>query len=311
MKLDDFLVHFTALFAPCRTHRSSAEHRSRSPIRYFRVAAVACCAALIVSIGSLAAFAQQQRQTVGGAPSDESAELAKKLQNPVAALISVPFQSNFEWGGGPGSEGFKYTLNLQPVIPISLTEDWNLISRTIVPIIHQDDVVPHSTQSGIGDIIQSAFFSPAAPSRRGFIWGAGPVLLLPTSTEDFLGAQKFGMGPTAVVLKQQSGWTYGALANHIVSIGGTRSTPDVNATFLQPFLSYTTKTYTTLGVSSESTYDWQGSKWTVPLIATVSQLLKLGGQPIQFQLGPKLYVEGPTGAPDWGIRFAVFLLFPR
>lgn len=283
----------------------------RSPMRCFRVTAVAGCAALIVCIASLAAFAQQQRQTSAGAASDEAAELAKKLQNPVAALINVPFQSNFEWGGGPGSKGFKYTLNVQPVIPISLTEDWNLISRTIVPIIHQEDVVPHSSQSGIGDILQSAFFSPAAPTPRGWIWGAGPVFLLPTSTEDFLGNQKFGIGPTAVVLKQQSGWTYGALANHIVSIGGTRSTPDVNASFLQPFLAYTTETYTTFGIQTESTYDWESGQWTVPLIAPVSQLLKIGGQPVQFQLGPKLYVEGPTAAPDWGIRFAVFLLFPK
>ena len=246
-----------------------------------------------------------------GQQSDEEAELAKKLQNPVAALISVPAQSNFEWGGGPGSAGFKYTLNVQPVIPITLTEDWNLISRTIVPIIHQDDVIPNSSQSGIGDILQSAFFSPQQPGPGGIIWGAGPAFLLPTTTESGLGAEKFGIGPTAVFLRQQSGWTYGLLTNHLVSIGGTHSTSDVNSTYVQPFLSYTTKTYTTFGINTESTYDWENSKWTVPLNPAVSQLVKLGGQPVQFQLGPKLYVEGPTSAPDWGIRFAVTLLFPR
>jgi hypothetical protein len=249
--------------------------------------------------------------SVVGQEADESAELAKKLQNPVAALISVPFQSNSEWGGGPGSEGFKYTLNFQPVIPISLTQDWNVISRTIVPIIHQDDVVPGSTQGGLGDILQSAFFSPKAPGLGGIIWGAGPAFLLPTSTDEFLGAEKFAIGPTAVALRQDGGWTYGMLANHLVSTGGTRSTSDVNATFLQPFLSYTTETCTTFSLNTESTYDWENSKWTVPLNAAVAQLLKLGGQPMQFQIGPKLYVEGPTGAPDWGIRFAYILLFPK
>jgi hypothetical protein len=246
-----------------------------------------------------------------GQEGDQEAELAKKLQNPVAALISVPFQSNFEWGGGPHSDGFKYTLNFQPVIPISISEDWNLISRTIVPIIHQDDVVPDSTQSGLGDTLQSAFFSPKAPGPGGIIWGFGPAFLLPTSTEDCLGAQKFGIGPTAVALRQHSGWTYGLLANHLVSIGGTSSTSDVNATFLQPFVSFTTKKYTTFAVNTESTYDWENSKWTVPINVSVAQLLKLGGHPMQFQIGPKVYVEGPTGAPDWGVRFAYTLLFPK
>ena len=158
-----------------------------------------------------------------------AAELAKKLQNPVASLISVPFQSNFEWGGGPHSGAFKYTLNFQPVIPISISDDWNLISRTIVPFIAQHDLVPGTSQGGIGDIAQSLFFSPKEPGPGGIIWGVGPVALLPTSTDEFLGAEKFGLGPTAVALKQDFGWTYGILANHLVSIGGTRRTSDVNA----------------------------------------------------------------------------------
>ena len=260
------------------------------------------CAGIVCLLITAAAVAQE---------SDEQAELAKEIQNPVAPLISVPFQSNFEWGPGPKSAGFKYTLNFQPVIPIALSADWNLISRTIVPIIHQDDVVSGSSQTGVSDILQSLFFGPAARGPGGLTWGAGPALLLPTSTENFLGTEKFGIGPTAVVLRQESGWTYGLLTNHLVSIGGTHRTSDVNATFLQPFLSYTTKTYTTFGVSTESTYDWENSQWTVPLIANVSQLLKLGGQPIQLLLGPKLYVERPVTVPDWGIRFAAALLFPQ
>src|SRR5262245_57745974 len=242
---------------------------------------------------------------------DDAAELAKQLQNPVAALISVPFQSNFEWGGGPHSEGFKYTLNFQPVVPISLGEHWNLISRTIVPVIHQHDVVPDSTQDGMGDITQSLFFSPKAPGWRDWIWGAGPAFLLPTTTTAFLGSEKFAIGPTAVFLRQHSGWTYGLLANHLVSTGGTRSTSDVNATFLQPFLSYTTSTHTTFLINTESSYDWENSKWTIPINPGVSQVLKVAGQPLSLQLGPKIYVEGPTGAPDWGLRFTIVFLFPQ
>lgn len=154
-------------------------------------------------------------------------------------------------------------------------------------------------------------FRRKPPVPGGIIWGAGPAFNLPTSTEDFLGAQKFAIGPTAVALKQTSGWTFGMLANHLVSTGGTRSTSDVNSTFLQPFVSFTTKTYTTIGINTESTYDWENAKWTVPLNPFVAQLVKIGGQPMQFQIGPKLYVEGPTSAPDWGIRFAYTLLFPK
>lgn len=250
-----------------------------------------------------------------GAPGQEThhdaeAALAMKLQNPVAALISVPFQSNFEWGGGPQSNGFKYTLNFQPVIPIPLTKDINLISRTIVPIIYQHDVIPHGDQGGVGDLLQSFFFSPQAPGLGGIIWGAGPVFQAPTSTEDFLGTQKFASGPTVVALKQTSGWTVGILTNHLISTGGTRSTTHVNATFLQPFLSYTTRTHTTFSVNTESTYDWENTKWTVPLNFMAAQLLKLGGLPMQFQLGPKVYATGPTSAADWGIRFTYTLLFP-
>jgi hypothetical protein len=263
------------------------------------------CLVITVAIGALTGT------SAVGQEADQSADLAKKLQNPVAALISIPFQSNFEWGGGPHSKGFKYTLNFQPVIPISISENWNLISRTIVPVIEQDDVVPHSSQGGMGDVLQSAFVSPKAPGSGGIIWGLGPAFLLPTTTTMFLGAEKFGIGPTAVALKQTSGWTFGLLANHLVSIGGTRSTSDINSTFLQPFVSYTTKSYTTFALNTESTYDWENSKWTVPMNVSVAQLLKLGGQPMQFQIGPKLYIEGPTGAPDWGIRFAYTLLFPQ
>jgi hypothetical protein len=177
-------------------------------------------------------------------------------------------------------------------------------------VIHQDDVIDDDTQNGMGDITQSFFFSPKDPGPHGWIVGAGPVFLLPTATAKFLGAEKWAIGPTAVLLRQTGGWTYGILANHLVSVAGTDHAPNVNATFLQPFLSYTTATHTTFGVNTESTYDWSASKWTIPINPFVSQLLKVRGQPISLQLGPKLYVQGPTSAPDWGIRFTFVLLFP-
>jgi hypothetical protein len=248
----------------------------------------------------------------GPAPSaDEVAKLAKMLQNPLAALISVPLQNDFEFNGGPRDDGFRYLLNIQPIIPLSLSEDWNLISRTIVPVISQDDMIGTTSQAGLGDILQSAFLSPTDPGPWGLIWGAGPVFLLPTATDDLLGAEKFGVGPTAVVLRQESGWTYGALLNHVWSVAGDADRQDVSATLIQPFVSYTLKSYTTIKVGTESTYDWKGEQWTVPVNLSVSQMLKIGGQPISISLGGKYYADGPEGTPEWGLRFVVTLLFPK
>jgi hypothetical protein len=243
--------------------------------------------------------------------SDAAAELAKKLSNPVAALISVPLQSNFDFGAGPNGDGFQYKLNVQPVIPISLNENWNLISRTIIPYVYQDNIFGRSSQSGLSDIVQSFFFSPKAPTSGGWIWAIGPVLLIPTATDDLLGAKKWGAGPTALALKQENGWTYGVLANHIWSYAGDNSRAEVNATFIQPFVSFTTKKQTTYGLNTESTYDWSNSQWTVPLNVSVSQLVKISGKPVQFSFGGRYYAEKPDNGPEWGLRVAVTFLFPK
>ncbi|MDH5727276.1 MAG: hypothetical protein OEY60_17590 [Nitrospira sp.] len=238
-------------------------------------------------------------------------ELAMKLQNPISNLISVPFQSNFDFGAGPKGDGFQYKLNIQPVIPFSISKDWNLIGRMILPVISQHNVISTSSQSGLSDTVLSLFFSPKAPTSGGWIWGAGPVLLLPTATDNLLGTEKWGAGPTAVVLKQDGGWTYGALANHILSYTGTGSRQSVNSTFLQPFVSYTTKQQTSYDVSTESSYDWANHQWTVPLLFTVAQLVTIGETPVQFQLGARYYAEKPANGPEWGLRFGVVLLFPK
>lgn len=279
--------------------------------RRFRAAALT----LLSIIPSPAGEAPSSIQTASPASSpsggDDAAELAKKLSNPVAALISVPFQNNFDWGGGPNGDGFRYNLNFQPVIPISLSHDWNLISRTIIPFIDQQDMIGTSSQTGLGDITQSVFFSPKEPVGGGWILGAGPAFLIPTATDDLLGSEKFGIGPTAVILKQSHGWTYGALLNHLWSVAGEDDREDVSSTFLQPFLSFTTKKQTTFTLNTESTYDWEHDQWSVPLNASVSQLVKFGKSPVQFSLGARYWAEGPEGTPDWGMRAAITLLFPK
>jgi hypothetical protein len=238
-------------------------------------------------------------------------ELAKKLANPIASLISVPFQSNFDFKLGEDNDKFKYTLNMQPVIPLSISADWNLIARIIQPVIYQDELFPGvGSKFGLGDMNPQFFFSPNAPFH-GWIWGAGPVLLLPTATDNALGTGKWGAGPTAVGLRQEGPWTYGLLANHLWSFAGEGSRPDVNQTFLQPFLAYNTKTGFGVTLQTESAYNWEAEQWTVPIGLFASQVLKLGGQPISLQFGPRVYADGPSGGPEWGLRFNFTLLFPR
>jgi hypothetical protein len=244
---------------------------------------------------------------------DEAADLAKQLANPIASLISVPLQYNTDTYGGANDGATGDRLVIQPVIPFALNEDWNLITRTIVPLVEQRGFpVEAMNASGLGDSTLSLFFSPKAPTASGWIWGAGPVMLLPTATEEVLGTEQWGLGPTGVVLKQTGPWTVGMLGNHLWSLTGADDRDAVNATYLQPFLSYTTHTHTTLGVVSESTYDWERDQWSVAVIPQVGQLFKLGPQILQLAVGAKYWAEAPENGPEgWGLRVQLTLLFPQ
>ena len=253
--------------------------------------------------------ASTETEAAQQAAGDNAQELAKKLANPVASLISVPFQNNFDFGMGPNEDGFRYTLNFQPVIPIKLNENWNIISRTILPIMGQNNVIGTSAQFGLGDTLQSFFFSPN--KTEPFIWGVGPQILIPTGTSEYLGTQKLGLGLTGLILKQQGGWTVGALVNHTWSVAGKESRADVSLTYIQPFISYTTKTAWTINANTETTYDWTAKVSNVPIHFSVTKLVKMGKRPVSVGGGLRCWAHSAPGGPQWcGFRMIFTPLFP-
>lgn len=240
-------------------------------------------------------------------------EVAKKLSNPIASMISLPFQFNYDSDIGSNDDGDKTAVNIQPVIPISLNDDWNVISRTILPVVWQDDIFPGAgSQSGIGNITQSFFFSPKAPTENGWIWGAGPVIVIPTASNDLIGGEQWGLGPTVVALKQEGKTTIGMLANHVWSIAEDDGpNQKISSTFLQPFFAYVNAGIT-YSLNTESSYDWESEQWSIPINATVTKVTKWGNQVISYGGGVRYWAESTDNGPEgWGVRLLFTFVFPK
>ena len=186
-----------------------------------------------------------------------------------------------------------------------------MISRTIVPIVKQSDVpLPGLSESGVGDIVQSVFFSPKKPTDSGLIWGIGPVINIPTSTKETLGPEVWAAGPTGLVLKQSGPWTYGALANHLWSFAKEDKT-EINASFVQPFVSYITPKKLTYYLNTESTYNWDTKDWSVPINVGANQLMKVSNQIMQVGGGLRYWAESSEMGPKgWGVRVNIIFVFP-
>jgi len=242
-----------------------------------------------------------------------SEEIAKKLANPIASMISVPVQYNYDSNIGPNDDGHKSFVNIQPVIPISLNDEWNIISRTILPVVWQSDIFPEAgSQSGIGNITQSVFFSPKAPTKNGWIWGAGPVALIPTPSDELLGGDQWGLGPTAVALKQEGKITMGMLANHIWSISEDNGPNEkISSTFLQPFFTYGSAGVT-YSINTESIYNWETEEWAVPINVFMAKVMRWGDQMVQVGGGVRYWAESTEGGPEgWGARVQLSFVFPK
>jgi hypothetical protein len=260
---------------------------------------------ILITLGLVVILAASQ---LWATEEGDRTELAKKLQNPVSDLISVPFQNNFNFGYGP-EDKMQYVLNIQPVIPQHVTEQWNWIHRAIVPLIDQPSPI---NEFGLGDIQYQGFLSPAKPDK--LIWGVGPVFQFPSATDSQLGTEKWSAGAGAVAVRMDGPWVYGVLVNNIWSFAGDDSQPNVNQMFLQPFINYNFGRGLAVGTAPSITANWEassGQKWTVPLGAQISQIIPIAKVPVNFLLGAYYNVEKPDNGPDWSIRFQIALLFPK
>jgi hypothetical protein len=241
----------------------------------------------------------------------EMQKLAVELQNPVADLISVPFQNNTNFNSGPYARA-QNVLNVQPVIPIHISKDWNVVSRTILPLKWQPNVAaPAGETFGLGDTTESLFLTQAGDHE--FIWGIGPVAYLPTGTSTDLGTGQWGLGPTAVALLQHKPVTVGALASQIWSLFGPSDRPSVNAFYAQAFFTVNLPKGWFATTSPIITANWNtnaSNVWTVPVGAGVGRVALVEKQPIDFQLEAYYNVVRPTDGPAWQLRAQLALLFP-
>jgi len=267
-----------------------------------RLAITLIVALLYALIGSAAAWAEEE----------STEELAKEAQNPVAKLISVPFQNNINFNTGPENRT-QNILNIQPVIPISLGEDFNLITRTILPVVSQPGSNPLEDRiNGIGPMQFTAFLSPN--TKKGLIWGVGPIIQFPTITNDRLGSKNWGFGPSAVALLIEGHWVVGALVNNVFSSGGAG--PTYSNFLIQPFINYNLPDGLYLTTAPIITANWkeQGRNvWTVPLGGGVGKLWRVGkvGLPVNTQIQAFGNVHTPQYGSDWSVRLQVQLMFPK
>jgi hypothetical protein len=292
-----------------RTRDNMVTIRARESLSVFSVLA------MMFSVLATPSMGQQEHS---------AEELAKKTQNPVADLISVPLQNNWNFGAGFHHNKMLYVLNIQPVIPIKISEEWNLITRVIMPVINQPSLFPGiGGATGLGDINPTVFLSPAKPGE--LIWGVGPTITLPTASDRRLGSGKWSMGPAGVTLTMQGHWVFGALINNQWSVGGWGEKP-VNAMLLQWFVNYNLPDGWYLTTSPIVTADWKADRgrdvWTVPMGGGVGKLFRLGQilplegdaiakLPINTQLAAYGNVVKPEFGPDWQLRFQIQFLFPK
>ncbi|MFP2910420.1 neuromedin U [Pyxidicoccus sp. 3LFB2] len=265
---------------------------------------------MLGALGGLAWAPAALAQATEGAAATEQ-DLAKDVQNPVANLISVPLQDNLEFGIGPFNRT-RNILNIQPVVPLSLTLDWNLITRVILPVVYQPDAAAESGGTfGLGDTSATFFVAPGRPGK--LIWGVGPVLLLPTATDDVLGTGKWGVGPSVVLLVQPTPWSVGVLANNVWSVFGSDDRASVNQLLLQYFVTYNLPEgwYVTSAPILTANWEADEDRWVIPFGAGAGKVFKVRGQALNGSVSAYYNAVRPEGSADWQLRLQLVFLFPK
>jgi hypothetical protein len=261
--------------------------------------------------GEAVDFSQEDGDGIIEPGETEQEELAKAVQNPVASLISLPFQNNTNFGVGPDDK-VQNVLNIQPVWPFALTDDINLITRTIVPVLSQPGIRPGEDRTnGLGNINFTVFFSPANSGK--LIWGVGPVAVFPTNTDDALGTDKWSLGPSAVFLTMPGNWVMGALVANVWSYAGSDD-QDVKFFFSQPFINYNLPKGWYLSSSPIITANWEansGQKWTVPVGGGFGKIFRIGPQPMNASIQGFYHAEKPDPLGDWSMRVQLQFMFPK
>jgi hypothetical protein len=243
---------------------------------------------------------------------DHGEDLVEQAENPISRLFSVPFQSNLNFGVGPGRD-LQYVLNVQPVLPMSLAEDWNLIHRPIIPIIAQPELtVGQGGAFGLGDVQYQLYLSPAGTPH--FVWGIGPVFSFATATDTLLGSGRSSVGPGVVVLGEPRPWLLGVLMNQIWSYSANPQSESVTRMSIQPFIDFNFADEWYLAASPVMTANWKavsGQKWTIPLGGGIGKIVHLGGLPVNLQVQAFWTAGHPDSGPRWSLRPQFQFLFPR
>ena len=239
-------------------------------------------------------------------------DLAKQVQNPVADLISLPIQNNTNFGIGPDDE-IQNIANIQPVWPVSIGNEWNLITRTILPIVSQPDILTGGEDrvNGLGDTTFTGFFSPTKAGQ--LTWGVGPIFLIPTATDDALGSDLWGAGASAVLLTMPGNWVVGSLFSNVWSFAGSGD-EDINLFTWQYFINYNLANQWYLTSAPIITANWEAesdNRWTVPFGGGVGKIFKVGKQPLNGQVSLYYNVESPEFGADWQLRVQLQFLFPK
>lgn len=271
-------------------------------------------ASLVVVAGP--ATAQDSRAAKAGAPqagkhlSDE--DLLKASQNPVADLVSLPIQFIGDFRVGP-YDRTESAISLQPVIPVTLSDDWLLVTRIIQPIVWRPDYdSPSGRTFGLGDMSPTLFLVPRHTDA--LTWGVGPAMVIPTATNSRLGQGKFSIGPSAVVLAQPGPWTIGALVNNVWSVAGSDGRPSVNRMALQYFVARILDNDWYANSSPTIVADWKAdrsNRWLVPVGGGIGRLVMYGTTPVDFAASAYVNAVRPDGGPRWQLNLQVTLLFPK